>query len=199
MSTWIVGIDEAGRGPIAGPVAVGGVCIEKSKYARVKQLCKEIRGKDSKKLTERKREEWFENIRQMQRDGLLTYAVSMSAAKMIDAKGIVPAIRSAMQRVLKRIAPNPLESTIKLDGALHAPHRYANQETIIKGDEKELVISLASICAKVERDRKMVRLAKKYPEYGFERHKGYGTKMHYMALAKHGAREEHRRSFLASQ
>lgn len=85
---------------------------------------------------------------------------------------------------------------VLLDGGLRAPVHYTNQQTIIKGDEKELVIALASIVAKVTRDKRMVALAKKFPAYGFEKHKGYGTRAHYEAIKKHGITPHHRKSFL---
>ncbi|MBI5400711.1 MAG: hypothetical protein HZB12_01160 [Candidatus Yonathbacteria bacterium] len=85
---------------------------------------------------------------------------------------------------------------VLLDGGLRAPAHYSNQKTIIKGDEKELSIALASIVAKVARDKKMIALAKKFPAYGFEKHKGYGTRAHYEAIKKHGATKHHRKSFL---
>jgi ribonuclease HII len=97
---------------------------------------------------------------------------------------------------LEKLGVTAHRSKVLLDGSLKAPRRYVNQKTIIRGDDIEPVISLASICAKVLRDRKMTRLAKKYPRYGFEVHKGYGTKAHYKAIKKHGFSQEHRRSFL---
>ena len=91
----------------------------------------------------------------------------------------------------------PLKAKVLLDGGLKAPINYLNQKTIIKGDEKEMVIALASICAKVLRDRKMNTLANKHPKYGFDGHKGYGTRKHYLAINKYGMLATHRRSFLS--
>ncbi len=196
MKKYHVGIDEAGRGPIAGPVCVGGVSIPIEKYPQVKKICKAIRGKDSKKLTEKQRDEWFKKIQQMQSDNLLQYTGVMVGASQIDKKGIVPSIQKAMNRALLRLCKKPNCCQIKLDGSLVAHEKYTNQETIIKGDEKELVISLASICAKVVRDKKMVQLSKRHSEFGFEKHKGYGTRSHYEAISKHGKCKEHRSSFL---
>ncbi|MDR3558300.1 MAG: ribonuclease HII, partial [Candidatus Pacebacteria bacterium] len=160
----------------------------------------------------------FLKIKQAQKNGDICFAVSYSSAKMIDEKGIVPAIRSALDRSLKKIeksftqvrpayvgepAGSCLAPTyayancrVLLDGSLKAPARYVNQKTIIRGDDSEPVISLASICTKVLRDRKMVAFAKKHPQYGFEIHKGYGTKAHYRAIKKHGLSPLHRKSFL---
>jgi len=190
----LIGVDEAGRGPLAGPVAVGAFAV------RSKAALTRFRGvKDSKKLSEKQREEWFRAIRSRMEDGEALYAVSFSRAETIDGKGLSPAIYSALNRALKklerRFAVSP-DSKILLDGLLYASGCYTDQTTIIDGDSKERVIALASICAKVLRDRRMKRLARKYPHHGFEVHKGYGTKAHYRAIRKHGLTPEHRRSFL---
>jgi len=91
---------------------------------------------------------------------------------------------------------NPKKCKVLLDGGLKAPEEYIDQKTIIKGDEKKMIIALASIYAKVMRDRKMVKFGKEYPEYGFEIHKGYGTKKHYEAIGKYGLSNIHRRSYI---
>jgi ribonuclease HII len=189
-----IGIDEAGRGPLAGPVAVGVLAI------RSKSILKLFKGaRDSKKLTHEQREAFFLQIKAAKKAGHVHFAVSHSSAAMIDGQGIVPAIKSALNRSLKKLEKLgilPHHSRVLLDGSLKAPARYTNQKTIIGGDDIEPVISLASICAKVLRDRKMKRLAKKHPKYGFEVHKGYGTKAHYKAIKKHGLSKEHRKTFL---
>ena len=191
-----IGIDEAGRGPLAGPVAVGAVIFKTKDKFRLKRVFKKIRGKDSKKLTARAREEWFEIIKNEEEKGNLYFAVSFVGARRIDKKGIVFAIKTALAQSLIKIDANPKNSKILLDGGLHASQKYLNQKTIIRGDESELSISLASIVAKVLRDRKMTRLAQKYPAYGFEKHKGYGTKYHCQQILKYGPSYEHRASFL---
>jgi len=188
---FIVGIDEAGRGPLAGPVAVGLVCIP---YDFNKRLLK--KAKDSKVLSERVREEIFLETRRLHKDGLLTYAVSMVHAETIDKKGISHAIRLCIKRCLKKCNANPEETHVLLDGSLKAPKEFVHQRTIIKGDQKEKVIGLASIMAKVTRDRYMKRVAKTYPEYGFEIHKGYGTALHRSIIKKKGISPVHRRSFV---
>ncbi len=191
-----IGIDEAGRGPLAGPVAVGAVAFKTKDKSRLKRVFKKIRGKDSKKLTARAREEWFEIIKIEEEKGNLHFAVSFVSARTIDKKGIVFAIKTALARSIKKVDANSKNTKILLDGGLHAPQKYQHQKTIIRGDESELSISLASIAAKVLRDRKMVRLAQKYPTYGFDKHKGYGTKYHCQRIVQCGSSREHRTSFL---
>ncbi|MDE2038015.1 MAG: ribonuclease HII [Patescibacteria group bacterium] len=191
----MIGIDEAGRGPLAGPVAVGAFA------ARAPAALRRFRGvKDSKQLSERQREAWFSAIEDSSRKGESAFEVSFSGAAVIDARGIVRAVRAAMDRCLRRLERRgfaaPSACAVLLDGSLYAPARYPDQTTIIDGDATEPIIALASICAKVLRDRKMKRLAEKRPGYGFEVHKGYGTKAHYEALRKRGPTPEHRRSFL---
>ncbi len=202
-----IGIDEAGRGPIAGPVAVGACSImdDDIKDIETELLNKFMRGKlkDSKKLSEKKRIEIFAWMQVKQEAGELDFAVSMGAAKTIDDKGIVPTISKAMSKVLTILA-NGQESGvfIKLDGGLKAPEVFVNQKTIVRGDESEVTISLASIAAKVTRDEYMKKLGAKYSndgiEYGFEQHKGYGTRGHYEAIDEHGLCKEHRLSFCKS-
>ncbi len=190
-----IGIDEVGRGPIAGPVAVGAFVFLKPQSRRL------FRGvKESKQLTEQKREEWFSIIEGAEKAGHITYSVTFQSEKIIDTKGLSFAIKAALNVSLSTVAnltkSKPHLIQVLLDGGLKAPITYPNQKTIIKGDEKEMVIALASICAKVLRDRRMNKLAKKHPRYGFERHKGYGTKWHYEAVKKYGVLPSHRRSFL---
>lgn len=185
-----IGIDEAGRGPLAGPVSVGICYIPKGIRLNFKGI------KDSKKLSEKDREKWFLQMKEWQREQKIRYAVSLVSEKIIDKKGIVYAISLGMKKCLQKIAVDPGEVQVLLDGGLKAPREYQKQKTIIKGDEKFPVISLASIAAKVTRDKYMVRIAKKYPEYGFEVHKGYGTKSHRELIRKHKPSLIHRNSFL---
>ena len=193
----IVGIDEVGRGPIAGPVAVGAVLIFSEHYKKVAKLFPVV--KDSKKLSAKARESWLVNIRDAERSGFLRSKVSFVSSLEIDKKGIAPGIRKALTESLdsvNSVKDDPSQIRVLLDGGLKAPAQYEFQETIIKGDEKELAIALASIVAKVTRDEVMTKLAKKFPQYGFEQHKGYGTRAHYAALKKHGLSKHHRKSFL---
>ncbi len=187
----VVGIDEAGRGPLAGPVSVGTVKIGRNFN---KNFFKGI--KDSKKLTEAERETWFELAKIAHKNGELDFAVSLISHTVIDKHGMTKAVRIGIAKNLTKLNVLHKTSHIFLDGLLKAPEEYMHQLTVIKGDEKIPVISLASIVAKVTRDRYMKNLAKKYPEYGFERHKGYGTLEHRKAILKHGMAPVHRISFL---
>lgn len=185
---YIIGVDEVGRGPIAGPVTVGAVLVPRKLNRR---HFKEV--KDSKKLTSVQREAWFFRIRKMKE---VRYATSSVKNRVIDRKGIMYAIRLALRRSIARLGANPRECLVLLDGGLKAPKRFILQRTIIRGDEKEHAIALASIVAKVKRDRKMLALGGKYPRYGFGVHKGYGTRMHYARIRRNGTCVLHRKSFL---
>lgn len=189
----LVGIDEAGRGPLAGPVAVGAVLLPAGFDMR---LVSGVR--DSKQLTERAREEWYGRMLLWRRGGLLAFSVALVGAAHIDSVGIVPAIRLGLARAITRLSAEPRSCRVLLDGGLRAPGRFIFQETIIRGDESEEVIALASIVAKVTRDRHMRRIGLAHPEYDFSVHKGYGTAAHYRALKRHGLSPVHRRSFLQS-
>lgn len=185
---YIVGIDEVGRGPLAGPVAVGVLVMKESS-----KIFSGVR--DSKQLSAKQREEWFEKIKAARSRGGIDFAVSFVSHDLIDRKGISWALRVAAARSLARLAIST-DSEIFLDGGLRASETFKNQQTIIRGDEKVPAIALASIVAKVTRDRLMIRLAKKYPKYNFDKHKGYGTKAHYQAIKENGLCPIHRRSFL---
>ncbi len=187
---YLIGIDEVGRGPIAGPVTLCAAIAEPGFETEL------IGIKDSKKLSPQKREEWFMRLEEFVRRGGVRFAVAHVPADVIDTIGIAPAIRKALAQTLTDLAPDVAMVHIMLDGSLKAPKEFS-QETIIKGDEKIPIISLASIAAKVQRDRLMVTAAETYPGYGFEQHKGYGTKAHYMALQKLGLTPLHRRSFIS--
>lgn len=188
--SFILGIDEAGRGPLAGPVAVGVVKIPTDFN---KQFFKGV--KDSKQLSPEDRELWFSLVTEAKRRGELDFRTSLVSEKIIDKHGITYAVRLGIKRCLADLEVET-DVQIFLDGSLKAPEKFKHQLTVIKGDEKIPVISLASICAKVIRDRKMVKLSKKFPEFNFHIHKGYGTRMHLLALAKYGSTELHRQTFL---
>lgn len=183
----IFGIDEAGRGPLAGPVAVAVFGLRRD--FRLKGFPK---NRDSKKMTEIEREKWFAIFVEEKKKGNVSFEVRFSSAASIDRKGIVPAINDAMRRCLLHDGDH---HTLLLDGTLRAPARFLSQKTIIKGDEKETLIACASIVAKVSRDRLMKQLAKNHPSYGFEIHKGYGTEKHRKALKTFGLSPIHRKSF----
>jgi ribonuclease HII len=208
---WLIGVDEVGRGPLAGPVMVGVALVPADfDWALLPGVT------DSKKLSEKKREAIYENALLLQREGKLFFVVAGESAATIDEIGIVPAIKKAMARALDEVMEkhnvhprtglgktlkNPRtvlgfeEVLVKLDGGLKAPAEFVHQETIIKGDAKEPVIGLASIVAKVMRDREMVEVAKEYPGYGLEVHKGYGTVIHRRAISAQGLLSIHRASF----
>jgi ribonuclease HII len=186
----IVGVDEAGKGPLAGPVAVAAIAATAKFKSQISNL-KILRGiKDSKKLNAKQREEWKKIL-----CGKFECHSALVGAKIIDKVGIQKATRLAVARVLRKFNP-PAGGPhlILLDGSLFAPECY-NQETIIKGDEKIPLIAAASIIAKTTRDAKMLRFHKKFPQYYFDKHKGYGTELHYKMIKKNGLCPIHRRSF----
>src|SRR3989344_464258 len=185
----LMGIDEAGRGPLAGPVTLAAVACPKA-VARI--LFKGI--KDSKRLSLKSREAWLEKMKN--HPGILYCSASVGAST-IDRIGIAPSIRRAIGRILAHEKIKKLGRVkILLDGSLKATEKYL-QKTVIKGDEKIPIIAAASIVAKVSRDRKMARFSRVFPEYAFDVHKGYGTRLHYKMLKKHGLCGIHRKSFLA--
>ncbi|KXJ97906.1 MAG: Ribonuclease HII [Parcubacteria bacterium OLB19] len=197
MSKWLIGIDEVGRGPLAGPVGVGVVLVSSDfDWDTLKGV------KDSKKMTPKNREAIFRQTEILKQNKILNYQVELVEAKIIDKIGIVPAISQAMNTALNEIANstpnfNVQDVVIKLDGGLKASKEYINQETIVKGDDKEIVIGLASIMAKVTRDKYMENIAEQsnFTVYNFQKHKGYGTKAHREAILEHGLSVEHRLSF----
>ncbi len=193
---YLIGIDEVGRGPLAGPVMVGAVLVPADFDWSV------IPGvRDSKKLSEEKRELIYEQTNLLVQLGDIYVAVASVEAKVIDKIGIAPAIRQALATALKKVVEDakadPDEVWVKLDGGLRAPAEFLHQETIIKGDAKEAVIGLASIMAKVTRDRHMIKLGNKakFKLYDFVKHKGYGTKTHRLAIKENGLSTEHRACF----
>lgn len=188
---WVVGVDEAGRGPLAGPVSVGIVCVPEG----YDLLAKFPGLNDSKQLTEKKREELFTLLEECVSVGDLTYCVRLKSARLIDSRGIAVVIKDAVKEGLTELLEDPSMGKVWLDGALRAPSHY-EQETVIGGDGLVPAIMLASIAAKVTRDRLMVQLANKHPQYGFEKHKGYGTPAHLDAIRTHGPCTLHRSSFI---
>ncbi len=193
--TLVVGIDEVGRGPLAGPITVAAFAVSTNIFGRQKALFKGIR--DSKRLSEKQREEWYLALT---KNEMFIWAIASIDQKVIDKKGIAVAARMAVALAVKRLENKPKKQSkiemIYLDGSLYAPANFM-QKTVTKGDEKIPIISAASIIAKVTRDRLMVKYSLIWPKYGFDRHKGYGTRAHYSAIKKFGILPIHRKSFLS--
>jgi ribonuclease HII len=189
---WVVGIDEVGRGPLAGPVYVCAVAMPEKAYKKVQWLGLT----DSKKMSAKNRGVWHGEARAIEKRGALQIAISTRTAKAIDQKGIAVCIRECIAENLRKLGIAPKDCTILLDGNLKAPVEYKNQQTIIKGDLKEKIISLASVVAKVERDHYMIALAKKHPQYHWHLNKGYGTMVHRQVIQKLSLTPFHRKTFL---
>lgn len=187
---WLVGVDEAGRGPLSGPVAVGVAVVPREfNWEMIPGVG------DSKQVKEKNREAIFLLAKQLKKKKRLDFTVVLVSAKVIDKIGISGAVRQGIETGLKKLTLVPEECEVRLDGLLFAPTPYKNQKTIIKGDSQEKIIGLASILAKVTRDRYMTRLALKYPEYKFAQHKGYGTLLHRSLIKKYGLSDVHRQTF----
>ncbi len=179
----ICGVDEAGRGPLAGPVFAAAVILPEN--------C-EIEGlNDSKKLSEKKREALFDIIKEK----AISYCVASIDEKTIDEINILQATYLAMKNAVEGLDV-PADYAL-IDGN-RMPPLSIDGETVVKGDAKSMSIAAASILAKVSRDRFMLEIDKKYPQYQFSKHKGYGTKLHYEMLTEHGVSDCHRISFLKS-
>jgi ribonuclease HII len=190
----VIGIDEVGRGPVAGPVTVAAFLIKLNHYDSVRNQLLDIT--DSKKLTEKKREYFAGIIKDLKKQGFLDVVITSVSARDIDERGIVAALRAATKTSLTKITREIQHPFVYLDGSLVAPLEY-EQETIIKGDAKNWLISAASVVAKVARDHLMVEYGKQFPGYGFENHKGYGTKAHYEAIKKRGVLDIHRKTWIS--
>jgi len=190
-----IGIDEVGRGPIAGPLVVCACAVRQG--TDVTTLFPHGVLRDSKKLSEKVRISIVEKLQPLVESSHIIFGMGELSAEEIDQYGLSYAIKEALRQSLSKVHHQgvPTSSFIFLDGSLHAEEKY-EQETIIKGDEKIPSIALASIIAKVYRDTLMKKVADAYPHYGFENHVGYGTKAHYEALEKYGVTPFHRRSFL---
>lgn len=178
----IAGVDEAGRGPLAGPVVAAAAVIKKYD-GRLESI------NDSKKLSEKKREELYDVIMEC-----FDVGVGVVDVETIDRVNILNATFKAMNIALADLSEK--YELVLVDGNKKIKEYSGEQEAVVKGDGKSLTIAAASIVAKVTRDRLMMEMAKKYPLYMFEKHKGYGTKLHIEKIREHGITEEHRRSFL---
>lgn len=195
---YIVGIDEVGRGPLAGPVTLCAVRVEVGMYKTLqKNKNLPARGRDSKKLSKKDREKYSKVLCDLAQERKLQFTIVMQSNVVIDTKGLSFAIKKALAGCLQKVGATEKDKVL-LDGGLKAPKEFTNQQTIIKGDEKHPVIAWASILAKVHRDNYMAKMSKKYPEYGFEKHMGYGTKAHREAIRKQGPSPIHRKSFLTN-
>lgn len=178
----ICGIDEAGRGPLAGPVCAAAVILP---------FGTEIAGlNDSKKLSEKKREALFPVITEK----ASAYGIGFASEQEIDEINILNATFLAMRRAVESLGITP--DLLLIDGNQQPKIGVGDEVTVVKGDMKSVSIAAASVLAKVSRDRYMLEQAQKYSQYAFEKHKGYGTKLHYEKLAEFGISPLHRRSFL---
>lgn len=188
---YIIGIDEAGRGSLAGPVYVGMVVAKDGfDFGKFSAL------DDSKKLSNSTRNEVKEELDDCS-SSMIWAKAFYSKANTIDEIGINAAVQRAIDRGLRQLAPIVKQCHILLDGSLRAPSKYS-QETVIRGDEKIPIISAASVVAKVLRDKHMNRLSNQWPMYSFEKNKGYGTERHIELLKEHGVSPEHRSSYVGN-
>lgn len=178
QSKLLIGIDEAGRGPLAGPLVVAGVVFEQG------YVNEDIY--DSKGISEKKREALFDMIISSAKE----YFIEIVEPKVIDEENIYRATQNAMHRIATKA-----NVPVVLTDAMPLPYQSKEVISLIKGDQKSISIAAASILAKVTRDRIMLELDEKYPSYGFKQHKGYPTKQHLEALEKYGVLDAHRRSY----
>ena len=179
----VAGIDEAGRGPLAGPVVAAAVILPKDIFLPFLN--------DSKKVTEKRRDVLFDQIKQE----AIAYGIGIASNALIDEINILQATYEAMREAISKLSKTP---DILLVDAVHIPDINIKQVGIVKGDAKSVNIAAASILAKVTRDRLMLEYDKIYPEYGFASNKGYGTAKHIEALKAHGACDIHRRTFIGN-
>jgi len=182
----IAGLDEAGRGALAGPVVAAAVILPLDSPERLQQL-DEVN--DSKQLTAQKRERLYPLIIA----NVISYGIGSIPASDIDEIGIIPATKLAMLTALEQLEPSA--DYLLIDGRIRLKNIPLPQQSIIRGDSKSLSIAAASILAKVARDQIMIALENQYPGYGFAWHKGYGTKYHRAAITRLGPTPQHRMSF----
>lgn len=200
MNKYFVGIDEVGRGALAGPIFVCAVLIPENFKIRNKKLGKLL---DSKKLNYKKRLLWFHYLKSLKK---IKFKISKVYPSKIDKINISKAANLAAWRSIRNLflkeKTNPKNVFIYLDGGLYLKSEeyqklsFKNAKTVTRGDEKYNAIKIASIIAKVQRDKYMEKLAQKYPNYFFEKHKGYGTKIHLTVIKKYGLTKEHRLTFI---
>ena len=201
----VVGLDEVGRGPLAGPVCAVAVCFALAKQtatakSKIRNSTLRLRSghelkifdgiRDSKKLTAKQRERWHKVLTN---NPEIKWGIGMVSEKIIDKINIREATKLAMRRAIEALRIEP--DFLLLDGNFVLEELSVNQKSIIRGDEKIISCAAASIIAKVTRDRLMKKYHKKFPQYGFDKHKGYGTKKHFEKIQKHGPCKIHRLSF----
>ncbi len=189
MNCPVAGIDEAGRGPWAGPVVAGAVIVKDRNLPA--DLLNGL--DDSKKLTAKKREALYQRLFEEEAAGRLVIGIGEASAQEIDEMNILQATFLAMKRAVKALPVAPEQALI--DGNRLPKDFPCRAQAVVKGDGRSLSIAAASIVAKVYRDRLMCRLAEKYPYYGFEKNAGYGTALHIEALKRYGVTSEHRKSY----
>ncbi len=198
----MVGLDEAGRGPLAGPVVAGAVCVSSSSYKFIK-----LKGiNDSKKLSEKQRDFFYEKLTN---DKNIQWGIGIVSEKVIDKINILEATKLAMQKAINSLCPKLqsfgnqdivdfllIDGNFKIDASrLRQSFGVPKQKSIIKGDQKVFSIAAASIIAKVTRDRIVRQMDTRYPQYEFKKHKGYGTVLHLKNIKKFGPCKIHRKSF----
>lgn len=198
---FLIGIDEVGRGSLAGPVSVCAFVADKETARWILKNIFDNKLRDSKKLSPQKRSAVYNKLLKLKNESKVIFSVCHTSNKVIDRKGITFAIKKSISKSLKNLEIDDYfkiqnsKFKILLDGSLVAPKEYKNQKTIIRGDEKNVFIACASIIAKVLRDKLMTKLSKKYPNYNFEKHKGYGTFLHKNLIKKYGQSDIHRSTF----
>ena len=181
----LCGVDEAGRGPLCGPVCCAAVVLKDD------FVCEEIN--DSKKISEKKREKLFDVII----ENAVSYSIVFVDPKTIDEINILNASLLGMKQAVKSLSLTP--DLVIVDGNKVPPEMDVETKAVVKGDAKSLSIAAASILAKVSRDRYMEKLHEEYPQYRLDKHKGYPTKLHYELLAEHGIQDFYRKSFLKNR
>lgn len=195
--SWIIGVDEVGRGPLAGPVTV---CVFASNTSHLIDIFPHSKLKDSKQLRHLVRLQIVDELAKLKEMRAVDFEVLHRSAREIDERGIAVCIREMIDvglSILRSRNDQLSHSTpIRLDGGLRAPEIYTSTETIIRGDAQIVEIACASIVAKEVRDALMRSYAIQYPKYGFERHMGYATKAHRQAILSYGKIEIHRNSFI---
>jgi ribonuclease HII len=190
--TYLIGVDEAGRGPLAGPVIVCGTKISYDFLQQIANFPQLSLVNDSKKLSLAKREALFCHLFELRKQGFIRFTIASRGHEVIDKINILEATIAAMGGVIARlISPG---TKVLIDGN-PLKHLQFHHFGIVKGDSKSFCIAMASIIAKVIRDRIMNFFGKKYPQYGFEKHKGYGTAAHIAAIECYGLSPIHRRTF----